>query len=205
MSTPINDSFAGLQPQPAPGGELVVVWSDKLELVEAKVAEDSIYHNPTVQERPATYVPGTPLGFRRGENGARYRVQGWSWEETHGTWSDGDLATLVIYLDQAYQAPLELVVSGQLFVAENHPGQEIKVVANGQPIGDWVSRHGDEPVELRAAIPAEIAAQAYLNLEFHILNPGSPASLGLGPDDRKLGILLRELSIESLRPTAGEH
>lgn len=203
MNTPIKNIFGEFPPLTAAAGELVAVWSQDLQLIETKAVEISHYHNSGASTWFPTYVPGSILGFGKGDKGKRYLSSGWSWQEDHGTWSDGDVATLVLKLDRLYQIPLELVISGQSFVPEQHPRQDIEVLANDHLIAHWTFRIDDGPVELRALIPTEIVSLANLKLSFRILNPRSPASLGLAPDDRQLGIFLQELQIRPLHPKGG--
>lgn len=198
MDVPIEDHFGEIPPTTSSQGELIAIWSDKLELSEARIADTIVFSNPAVSAWPPIYTPGTKLGFGKHSDGTQYLADGWSWEEAHGTWSDSSIATLGMKLDQPYQGPLELVVSGQSFVAKNHPRQDIEILVNEQLVGSWTFQHGNEPVELRALIPADIGSLGHLKVNFRILNPRSPASLGLAKDGRELGFFLKRLQINQL-------
>jgi hypothetical protein len=195
LKVPLNQTFGDV-PSSASPGHLDVVWSRDLELKQLRFSGETIYRNEKGPSWPLTYSPGDTLVFRKGGNAKQYQGPGWSWEEDHGTWTDGSEATLFMKLDGAADIPMEVLISGQAFVSKQHPEQSVDVFANDQLLAHWTFRNEDSLTELHAAMPAELVRSPSLKLSFRILNPISPASIGLSEDSRKLGIKVETLRIQ---------
>lgn len=159
----------------------------------------------SAEARPRThaYVYNHPVSFRYGGEGERFQIQGWCAMEPDFTWTDGPIASLGFRLLQA-QTPvlLHVKMSGNISLPQL-PFQPVEVViveTFAQPphqktIARW--EVADERV-FTATIPHEFVAgpETVTRLEFHLPKAISPADLGRGSDQRRLGIRIAELTFE---------
>lgn len=116
-----------------------------------------------------------------------YLGNGWSWQESWGTWSDGKAAELNIPWPN--KTPRSITVDLKAFViTDKHPSQIVEVFINGL----FYSRLEFDQFDgnsLTIPITKEMLAHPFLNLEFQITNPGQPSKLiNTNKDQRKLGI-----------------
>jgi hypothetical protein len=146
----------------------------------------------------APYKLGTKLVFGSGGNGEAYRGAGWSAAEPGHTWSDKPSATLTFQLEPAKDAlTLRMRLTGMVKAPEL-PYQPVEVEANGRLIASW--QVGAES-DFTAVIPAELVkAGGTLRIQLKIPKSTSPKKLGLGSDDRFLGVSLSELEINTVSP-----
>jgi hypothetical protein len=116
----------------------------------------------------------------------------WSKSESWGTWSDGALAKIFIPIKNP-QAKL-INISLQAFVNGKHPEQRIEYTTDDH---HYIALTLNQFAGNQIAIPvdASMRADGYALIEFRLLNPASPKSLGLGDDARELGIGLTKLEV----------
>ena len=162
-----------------------------------------------LQDRVAVYELGRRLSFGHGGKARRFAWLGWSPPEApnpvEGIWSDGLDASLMMRLQPQPSTPVLLEAKVRAFVTERHPVLDVFVVANGQSVGRWTFTSWGQPrqpweaSELRhLEIPAAVIARSpVLFVQFAMLDPRSPESLGVSPDGRLLGMHLRELRISA--------
>jgi hypothetical protein len=116
----------------------------------------------------------------------------WSKPESWGTWSDGSLAKIFIPISN--QQTKSIAITLQAFVNGKHPEQKIEYTADGQSFKSiTLNRFADNQIEI--PISASMRADGYALLEFKLLNPVSPKSLGMGDDSRELGIGLTKVEV----------
>ena len=115
-------------------------------------------------------------------------TQGLSFAEPSGTWSSGDVVTL------EFSKPLPEKFILHLYAS-----------AFGPNVGKEFAAHaGDSAIRFTLAASPEERVLEFSNLKrskiikIDVPSPCSPKELGLRPDDRRLGILLRALRIEPL-------
>jgi hypothetical protein len=116
----------------------------------------------------------------------------WSKSENWGTWSDGSLVK--IYVPITNPNVKVITITLQAFVNGKHPEQKIEFTSDGQNFKSLaLSVFSGNQID----IPVSVAMRkdGYALVEFKLLNPVSPKSLGLGDDARKLGIGLTKLEI----------
>ena len=116
----------------------------------------------------------------------------WSKSENWGTWSDGSLVK--IYIPITNPNAKVISISLQAFVNGKHPEQKIEFTSDGENFKSLaLSVFSGNQID----IPVSVAMRkdGYALVEFKLLNPVSPKSLGLGDDARKLGIGLTKLEI----------
>jgi hypothetical protein len=120
-------------------------------------------------------------------------IGGWAYPESWGVWSIGDKATLS--LPKPESSAKTLVLEARALVSNKHPEQLVKVMMNGKPRVSTVLNQGDGN---RILIPLEAGdfSGERLFIELQLPNLASPASLGMGNDDRKLAIGLKTARFE---------
>ena len=94
---------------------------------------------------------GEPIDFRKGGNGIRYIVKGWSGQENWGTWTDGSKASLKLpFAVAALPAgqDLELTIEASAFGNPKHPRQTVRVIVNDEDMGDFSLEAADGPQTL---------------------------------------------------------
>lgn len=146
------------------------------------------------------YKLGDMVNFTLSGHSGAYRDGGWSGTEQWGTWSDGHKAALHLMPVPPPTGGLELVAEISPFVERLHPTQTVDVSVNGTHVAHWVMTFTDVNhlrQELRASIPASAVKGARtIQVEFHMLDPASPASFGHPGDTRDLGIGLIRFRID---------
>ena len=130
-----------------------------------------------------------------------FQGPGWSYESGSVGWATGFQSVL--------QIPLPERVVNLRFTARIKPflasarldRQQVFVVANGQPLADWVLDE-DQMRDMVVEIPDAILKISPESLELRFLTPdsASPRSLDAGADLRKLGIALASISFEGDLP-----
>jgi hypothetical protein len=149
-------------------------------------------------DRPASYRLGERLAFRHDADDLRVLRSGWSYAENVGVWSEGPLARIVLDVAPAATQPLFLEVEiAAVMVAERGAPLEVHGLMNSHRVARWrFDAPLSEPVKLRATVPANVVGGAPRQyVDFRILPPRSPASLGQGNDPRLLGIHLSALRL----------
>jgi len=116
----------------------------------------------------------------------------WSKSESWGTWSDGALAKIFIPINNPQAKTINITL--QAFVNGKHPEQRIEYTSNGRNYKALsLKQFADNQIEI--PIDASMHSDGYVLVEFKLLNPVSPKSLGQGDDSRELGIGLTNLKV----------
>jgi hypothetical protein len=113
-----------------------------------------------------------------------------------GIWTEGSRSELALALDGIGDSDyaLELTV-GSVCVSED-ASLPIEAFVNGTRAAAREITHGDP--EWRIELPSPTPADGRVDLAFVAEDPKSPLELGWSDDDRRLGILLRELTLEEI-------
>jgi len=145
------------------------------------------------------------LAFLDGGTGVSYLRDGWYPAERAGVWSNGPVASLLLPLSDLSRSPeaaadgdLALVISMSAFLKPpklNH--QWVTIRLNGKTL----KRHqivfpGAARYEM--SIPSSALDPLENILSFHIAAPTSPAEVGMGDDDRDLGIKLFRIMVQRI-------
>jgi hypothetical protein len=134
--------------------------------------------------------------FGEGSDADRFLGEGWSTPEGSGVWTDGERAGLRLRLPADPAADAELVLAVDPFVTPDHPALDVEVVAAHDQLARQVFRHGEAPRTLRVPLPAGLRGRAgSVLVELLVRDPARPVDLGLGGDERSLGLHLRWLMI----------
>jgi Uncharacterised nucleotidyltransferase len=150
------------------------------------------------------YELGKRLVFGRDGNGLPALRSGWSYAEPGGVWSEGVLARLEFDLQLGVQLDVQEVPALRLeveladaLVSESHPALEVHVLVDSSRVARWrLTAPFAAPAIYEASVPSGVlAASRPCRIDFRILRPRSPASLGSSRDQRLLGIHLSSLRL----------
>jgi hypothetical protein len=142
-------------------------------------------------------APGTsPISFAIGGRGTELALHGWGSPEKSGRWTIGHAAQLVFRVPKARERELCLTFELMPFLAATHRSLQVDIVVNGSPIDRW-SYNADAPIERQRCIVlgADLLQEDLIRIDFRIVNPGTPALLGLSADTRELGLHFMDLDI----------
>ncbi|WPO44276.1 hypothetical protein [Tardiphaga sp. 42S5] len=128
---------------------------------------------------------------------------GWGGREAWGVWTVGRRATLppLPLSGEAVGSDFMLEAVVRSFLPGAGKEQSVRVLANGEPIANWVFSAANSPRVVTARIPRSVlTGHPSLQLSFEIASPTSPVSLGASADSRALGIGLEQLTIKEIQP-----
>lgn len=157
----------------------------------------------------------------RGNNdkGVGYLDNGWAEDlETFGTWSNSSAANLLIVPPTNFKANNSLIIQAKAFVAPNHPEQTIEIWVGGKLnqtlqitnpevqkiiIQSPFSRNWSNPLRYTGTHLLNLLSQFYnipiqepTLIHFVLRNPARPKDLGIGDDNRLLGIGLISMTLQ---------
>lgn len=136
-----------------------------------------------------------PILFRAGDQGAAYLTSGWSTPEAGGAWSVARVMSLTLPTPPdiaTAEADLRLEIVLFAFLHERSPRRTARVrLVSGSAAAAHTFKV-TEPNEHVFALPVAPAVRrsgaATVEVEVEVLDPVTPRSLKLGPDDRALGV-----------------
>ena len=113
-------------------------------------------------------------------------LDGWiPYGELWGSWTEGSNASLIIPLPAGKSRSLMLNL--RAFVNGKHLNQVFEILINGVAIKK-VSLDQFEGNVVEVQLPNSVLSEQFIKVQFKLLNPASPKSLGISDDDRQLGI-----------------
>jgi hypothetical protein len=150
-----------------------------------------------------------PLALGDPEVALRYVRYGAWLPEADGCWTAGTQACVSLPLEERASGALLLGVWGDGYLPAEHrtQRQRVRLSVNGTPVGAvQLDRHQPELDGEAFAIPRSSLAQGErIELVLDTPDAVSPAELGLAPDDRLLGVSIRQLVLSpALRYQPGE-
>jgi hypothetical protein len=133
-----------------------------------------------------------------GTGAGQYFGSGWSQIEPGvGIWSEGERAELIFNL-QPSNDPLVFSAEVSAFVVASHPKLDVVFSIAKTVLATWsfdVANPADREWSRRAVpIPPELVTSGGIVLQ--IKTPASPLELGISTDSRKLGIAIRNFSLD---------
>ena len=149
--------------------------------------------NPAVSNDRLTRL-GERIDLSRfGKYSKVYLGGGWSVPENWGVWSLDKKASLTLPLPA--QTPKKLIIDAQAFIGGSQTSQDVEILVNEVPQvkATLDKRFGNE---IEVPLPASVLNSEKLKLDFLFLTAVSPKSLGIGIDERPLGIGLEALRYE---------
>ena len=135
---------------------------------------------------PITKI-GEVIEFSQKAFGRReFLLEGWApYGEAWGTWSDGVSASVLLPVPAGNPKIVNFTV--RAFVNEKHPVQQIDVYINNVLVKHFELRNFASNL-MDIPIPPAVLNDEFFKIELKIQSPASPKALGLGADDRQLGI-----------------
>ena len=135
-----------------------------------------------------------PIMIDVASSSAPYALCGtWSKPESWGTWTDGALAKIYIPLNKGGQKFINLTLKA--FANSNEKTQPVELTYDGANY-QKIELDKSSSNQIKVEIDSKMKSDGYALLEFKILKPISPKSLGIGDDERQLGIGLTKLEIQ---------
>jgi putative nucleotidyltransferase-like protein len=120
-------------------------------------------------------------------------LEGWSFAEPDGRWTDGAEAALALR-NGAHHGDLAIDVVGIPLLHPRHPGLEVEIWANDRYVETWSYRLDEAaPASRRLVLSRESLEPDVLELAFVFREPCRPMELGLSNDPRRLGLFVSEL------------
>ena len=146
----------------------------------------------------AVYRLGEPVDFKLGGNSTEYAVYGWHQQEPWGTWSQGEVASICLPLQEIIRGTAVLRGMVSALIVPGRPMVRAEVEYRGEVLETW--SFGSAGVgERTAVIPAGILKNDLCpKFTFRIYDPASPFGLGLSADRRSLGLGFVSLRLESV-------
>ncbi len=122
---------------------------------------------------------------------------GWYAPEHFGTWSKGATSIIEIPLASIPHSNLtvDLNIESYTSLFSSKVTQSVRLDVNGANVGEWFFEHGRNAVQRRFTIPATMIKEPRLVLTFHVEKPVIPKTIGMGEDQRELGLNLRTVRI----------
>jgi hypothetical protein len=150
---------------------------------------------PAGADVPPIYDFGQRIVFRREGNGLAALRSGWSYAESVGIWSEGVVARLAFLLREIPEGPLRLEIELAAFMVGESRPLDVHVLIDSSRLARWrLTAPLAAPAVYEVPLPARMLVSSRpCTIDFRILRPRSPASLGLSGDQRLLGIHLSAL------------
>ncbi len=146
---------------------------------------------------------GVPLELGDADFVREHAAYGMWRPEAAGCWIAGREARLVLALGRAPETSLLLEVQAEGLLSAARPRQRMGVSVNGCDVAELTIEADSDPEARAIVLPREaLAARSTLDLRLRAPHAASPAQLGLGDDDRSMGIYLRRLIVREPRSYA---
>lgn len=178
-------------------------WNQEFGLLPAGVASETpstlgpAFSDVTL--RLPSVALGQSLDLREAANPA-VLLSGWWPPEKDGSWTVGNRARIAFRLECATAADLDLKLDVHTWVgafASTSEPLDVGVYFNGKHIADWKLTSAAATTSFAAAIPGAVVKCGAPNVvDLELGGIRSLRQMGLGADERKLGLLVKSVSIE---------
>jgi hypothetical protein len=157
------------------------------------------------ERRLARWAARGEAGRRRLHVGAQSAVQlaeltdyggfrdGWAYPDERGIWTQGARSELALAFDGVAASGHVLALSLGSVCVEPDASLRVEALVNGERAATRDFRYGDP--EWHIEVPARAGANGELDVTFEIEEPRSPLELGWSSDERRIGILLRAVTL----------
>jgi hypothetical protein len=179
--------------------DVLLSTPDATSPVELGLADDdrrmSVFLRSLTVRAPRMVRLGEWLALGEDAREQAMLVGGWGQAEPTGRWTLGSRARLVLDLEQQ-PWPAELAIDATPFLGRAGRTLQVDLLANGVPLKTIVyDRASDDPLLVRAPLPATAARDGEIVLEWRTADPRSPHELGISADRRPLGLFVRRLAL----------
>lgn len=128
-------------------------------------------------------------------------LAGFSGAEPIGRWTDGDTARIILEGDAGRSRDLILTLDTAPFVAPDTGLQIVTIAVNGKHAASLrFSQHFQHE---RITVPVSLAdgdAVEPIEIVLQIEHPGQPSRYGMADDDRRLGLLVKRITVKAGTP-----
>jgi hypothetical protein len=146
-------------------------------------------------ERRLHIRPGQALELARLDDYGGF-ADGWALEGDAGIWTHGSRSRLALRLDGIGDHDYVIGLSLGSVCVEPEATLRVALRVNDELLVERELSHGDP--EWRFELPQTALGNGAAELTFEVDEPRSPAELGWSDDDRRVGILLRELRLSEV-------
>ena len=131
-------------------------------------------------------------------NAKEYKQIGWSFPDDGFTWSEGNMAEIVVPVEKTHAAILLKTKISAFLGYGKLKMQDVGIFVNDQQIDKWmINKEGFH--EKKMIIPVSLLESTRsLRIKFELPNATSPYQLGIGLDKRKLAIAIKSITMEEL-------
>lgn len=133
-------------------------------------------------------VLGTRVFFKAGEAGGAYLKAGWSAPELGGAWSDATMAQVVLPLDDPRLRPVQVRIQAFGFLPTPTSTLKAEISVAGGRAQAFTFNSADPAHLFELDMPSNALGVSEITLNVRVPDAISPAELGLGPDQRRLGL-----------------
>jgi hypothetical protein len=142
------------------------------------------------QLAPEIHVGEKIVFSNQGRGRPDFMLEGWGYGEEWGTWAVAHQAKLIFNFSSF--KPRKMVIDARAFLASKHTQQKVEIWGNGSLLGKAILQKS-EGNQIEVTLPDQVMGSPLLNLEFRSINAVSPKDMGLGTDERLLGIGLQSI------------
>ena len=131
----------------------------------------------------------TPIFFSPGKEGKQYLKALWHEPESWGVWSSDKISKILLPIPVGN--PKELVLTMRSPITQLHTSNPLVLMVNQKQI---IKLDLNKPTgnEVYIEIPKGFDHRKYLEIELNVLNPVKPKDIGLGADERTIGVGLEQ-------------
>lgn len=147
-----------------------------------------------------TYNLGNKVIFSKGGNSGDFTDRGWSIPEDFGTWTDGDMSTIIMKFRDTSVKPTRLLLEASAFLSKNKKNDfTVDILINNKIIGtlNYNITYGEnmETQEIKIPDNSLNTLSGAIEIKFVMHPTLSPYDLGLSLDTRKLGLGVKSLTL----------
>lgn len=200
----LDQSTAALAAETKSPDDLLTVADGRIVLAPRWDAATCAGFSPTEVPTVGDGVPEIPLGremdFSPTGGGAPFLGYGWSIPDEGGVWSDDPVALLLMRTPASLGGNAQLRLRADAYLAEARPTQDVAVRVNGAAVADLHFDRDHREQEFVIPLPPEALRRHpdHLLVSLTMGEDASPAELGMSPDPRHLGLLLKGLRLDGM-------
>ncbi len=132
--------------------------------------------------------------------GGNKNYYGFGWSHNlgkPGIWSEGPMSTLFFRTDKNY-GDLKLEIICMPHITKKNNVLEFDIYVNNKLYESFELTNGDQDKKLQILIERKLINNNKIKIDFRFKNPISPHEVLESPDSRKLGLLLKNLTISAI-------
>jgi hypothetical protein len=112
---------------------------------------------------------------------------GWAWPEEWGVWSIAPSASITLPVSMGNKNAQKVILKVRAFITPKHPIQQFEIWINGKHKQNEEIKQGADNLLTLYLSKVELS-NPNLKIEFKFINPIRPKDVGIGNDERLLGL-----------------